>query len=83
MGKPLSITTFNHTIQTWFTHTGVDPRTCVSHSLRRRGTTAAAKAKVRMHVIKCTTAEKSDVMYLYVVYALEESLSVSTTVLGM
>jgi len=82
VGKPLAKATSNHTIKRWLTHIGVDPRPFGSHSLRRGGTTAAAKAKVRMHVIQRHGRWKSDAVYLYVVDALEERLSVSTAALG-
>ena len=53
-----------------------------SHSLRRGGATAAAKAKVRTHVIKRHDRWASDAVYLYIVDAIEEQLGLSAAVLG-
>jgi hypothetical protein len=53
-----------------------------SHSLRRGGATAAAKAKVQMHVIKRHGRWASDAVYLYIVDGVEEQLGLSAAVLG-
>jgi integrase len=81
-GQKLAKTTPNHTVKRWLGKIGVDPAGFGSHSLRRGGATAAAKAKVQMHVIKRHGRWSSDAVYLYIVDGLEEQLGVSAAVLG-
>ena len=81
-GQKLAPTTPNHTVKRWLGKIGVNPAGFGSHSLRRGGATAAAKAKVRMHVIKRHGRWASDAVYLYIVDAIEEQLGLSAAVLG-
>ena len=82
MGQRLAKATPNHILKRWMEKIKVDPKGYGSHSLRRGGTTAAAKAKVRMHVIKCHVRWVTDEVYLYIVDGLEEQVMVASAVLG-
>lgn len=81
-GQRLAKATPNHILKKWLKRIKVDPKAYGSHSLRRGGATAAAKAKVRMHVIKRHGRWASDAVYLYIVDGLEEQMMVSSAVLG-
>jgi integrase len=81
-GTKLANTTPYHTVKRWLGRIDVSSRGYGSHSLRRGGATAAAKAKVRMHVIKRHGRWASDAVYLYIVDGIEEQLGVSAAVLG-
>jgi integrase len=81
-GGPLKAATPNHTIKKWLRSIGVDPKRYGSHSLRRGGATAAARAKIRTHVLKRHGRWESDAVYLYVVDDMTERLSVSAAMLG-
>ena len=81
-GQQLVKDTPNHILKKWMKKIKVDPKGYGSHSLRRGGTTAAAKAKVRMHVIKRHGRWASDAVYLYIVDGLEEQVMVASAVLG-
>jgi len=81
-GQQLAKATPNHILKKWMKRIKVDPKGYGSHSLRRGGTTAAAKAKVRMHVIKRHGRWASDAVYLYIVDGLEEQVMVASAVLG-
>jgi integrase len=81
-GEKLASATPNHTVKRWLEKINVSATQYGSHSLRRGGATAAAKAKVRIHVIKRHGRWASDAVYLYIVDGLEEQLGVSAAVLG-
>jgi integrase len=81
-GQQLAKTTPNFIVKKWLGLIKVDPAGYGSHSLRRGGATAAACAKVRMHVVKRHGRWRSDAVYLYIVDGLEEQLGVSAAVLG-
>jgi integrase len=81
-GQKLATGTPNHTVKRWLEKIGVSATGFGSHSLRRGGATAAAKAKVQMHVIKRHGRWASDAVYLYIVDGIEEQLGVSAAVLG-
>jgi integrase len=81
-GQKLATTTPNRTVKRWLKRIKVNPVGFGSHSLRRGGATAAAKAKVQMHVIKRHGRWASDAVYLYIVDAMEEQLGVSAAVIG-
>jgi integrase len=81
-GQKLALNTPNHTVKRWLKKINVNASAFGSHSLRRGGATAAAKAKVRMHVIKRHGRWASDAVYLYIVDGIEEQLGVSSAVLG-
>ena len=81
-GQKLAVTTPNHTVKRWLKKIDVNPTGFGSHSLRRGGATAAAKAKVQMHVLKRHGRWASDAVYLYIVDSLEEQLGVSAAILG-
>jgi integrase len=81
-GGKLANGTPNHTVKRWLEKINVKPAGYGSHSLRRGGATAAAKAKVQMHVIKRHGRWASDAVYLYIVDGIEEQLGVSAAVLG-
>ena len=69
-------------IKAWLARIKVDPKGYGSHSLRRGGATAAARAHVRMHVLKKHGRWKSDAVYMYIVDGPEEQLGVSQAVLA-
>ena len=81
-GQKLVKTTPCFTVKRWLVKIGIDPKGFGSHSLRRGGATAAANARVQMHVIKRHGRWASDAVYLYIVDGLEEQLGVSAAVLG-
>ena len=81
-GQKLAATTPCHTVKRWLGKIGVSAAGFGSHSLRRGGATAAAKAKVQMHVIKRHGRWASDAVYLYIVDSIEEQLGVSEAVFG-
>jgi integrase len=81
-GQKLAATTPNHTVKRWLEKINVSSVGFGSHSLRRGGATAAAKAKVQMHVIKRHGRWASDAVYLYIVDGIKEQLGVSAAVLG-
>ena len=81
-GQRLAKATPNHILKKWMRKIKVDPKGYGSHSLRWGGTTAAAKARVRMHVIKRHGRWASDAVYLYIVDGLEEQVMVASAVLG-
>ena len=60
---------------------GIDPKPYGSHSLRRGGATAAAKQKIRMHVLKRHGRWRSDAVYLYITDSAEERLLVAASIL--
>jgi integrase len=72
-GEKLATTTPNHTVKRWLVKIGVSAQGYGSHSLRRGGATAAAKAKVQMHVIKRHGRWASDAVYLYIVDVLRSN----------
>jgi integrase len=78
----LATGTPNHTVKRWLGKIGVSSVGFGSHSLRRGGATAAAKARVQMHVIKRHGRWASDAVYLYIVGGVGEQLGVSAAVLG-
>ena len=80
--EPLATTSPCYLIKAWLKRINVDPAGYGSHSLRRGGATAAAKAHVRFHVLKRHGRWKSDAVYLYIVDGPEEQLGVSQAVLG-
>ena len=81
-GEKLADRTPRHTVKRWLEKIGVCPIGYGSHSLRRGGATAAARAKVQMHVIKRHGRWASDAVYLYIVDGIEEQLGVSAAALG-
>ena len=81
--EPLGKATPNEIIKEHLRKIGVDPKGYGSHSLRRGGASAAAKAKVRMHLLKRHGRWRSEAVYMYIVDAPEEQLGVSQAILGM
>lgn len=84
-GHKLSAKRPNGVLKEWLKKIGVsedDRKLYGSHSMRKGGATAAAKAKVRIHVLKRHGRWKSDAVFLYIVDDEGEKLSVSKAILG-
>jgi hypothetical protein len=81
-GQQLSDHTPYHTVKRLLVKIGMSSTGYGSHSLRRGGATAAARAKVQMHVVKRHGRWASDAVYLYIVDSIEEQLGLSAAVLG-
>ena len=81
-GKPLSLNTPAHTLKRWLTRIGVNPAGYASHSCRRGGATAAARAKAVIHVIKAHGRWASDCVYTYIEDDFGELASLTSAILG-
>jgi len=63
-------------VKRWLKRIGVNPKEYGSHSLRRGGTTAAAK-NVPTHLLKRHGRWRSDAVFLYIEDDLAQQLSVT------
>ena len=81
VGGPLAKRTVRALVKAWLLRIGVNPEGYGSHSMRRGGATAAVAANVKMHVLKRHGRWASDAVYLYVVDAMAEKLSLSRSIL--
>ena len=84
-GRKLSAKRPNCLLKEWLKKIGVseeDRKLYGSHSMRKGGATAAARAKVRLHVLKRHGRWRSDAVYLYIVDDEEEIVAVSKAILG-